>query len=118
MQSLPLTALTARALRPVPRLLSLAVVALLVGCQAPVTTDFHRAMTDSNGFVLDVHNGSDKMLQCRVVTDDSKVDHQFTVEPYGEEHIGLLQIGHSFKPGEHGEIQVNGYASHSFTAPQ
>jgi hypothetical protein len=90
----------------------------LVACSAPITTDFHRALTNRNGFVLDVHNQSDRMLHCKVVTDDNTVAHEFLLDPYAEEHIGLLQIGRSFKSGQHGVIEVDGYASHDFSAPQ
>src|ERR1700722_13829420 len=93
-------------------------VAFLAACSAPITTDFHRAMTNRNGFVLDVHNDSDRVLHCKVITDDNAVSHEFLLDPYAEEHIGLLQIGESFKSGQHGVIEVNGYASHDFTAPQ
>jgi hypothetical protein len=100
------------------RFLGILSIALLVGCQAPVTTDFHRAMTDSSGFVMDVHNDGDKLLHCKVKTDDNSVSHEFLLDPYAEQHIGLLQIGRSFKSGEHGVVEVNGYLPHSFAAPQ
>jgi hypothetical protein len=93
-------------------------LAFLFACSAPITTDFHRAMTNRNGFVLDVHNDSDRVLHCKVITDDNTVSHEFLLDPYAEEHIGLLQIGRSFESGQHGVIEVNGYSSHDFTAPQ
>ena len=93
-------------------------VAFLAACSAPITTDFHRAMTNRNGCVLDVHNASDRLLHCKVVTDDKSVSHEFFLDPYAEQHIGLLQIGQSFKSGQHGVIEVNGYSPHDFTAPQ
>jgi hypothetical protein len=99
-------------------ILGILTAAFLIGCQAPITTDFHRAMTDRNGFVLDVHNESDRLLHCKVVTDDNVISHEFLLDPFAEEHIGLLQIGRSFKSGQHGAIEVSGYVSHSFTAPE
>jgi hypothetical protein len=99
-------------------LIAILAVAILTGCAAPVTTSFRNSLTDLHGYVLNVHNTSDKTLSCRVETDDKSVSHDFQLSPNGDEDLGLLQIGRSFQRGEHGQVEVQGYNAHEFTAPQ
>ena len=74
-----------------------------------------------SGLVMQVHNVSRNNLSCAlVVVNSTQGQHQnysFSLEPYGQKEIGVLEARWSFEHGEWGNIRVEGYAKQEFTVP-
>jgi hypothetical protein len=83
---------------------------LALGCAeiAPVRLTFRESKLDSDGFVLQVHNTGDDHLACRMEAENEEkgqtTSHRFTLEPYEDIEIGILEIGWTFVHDEKVEV--------------
>jgi hypothetical protein len=82
----------------------------ILGCEdiAPVRLGFRESMLDPDGFVLQVHNTGDDHLACRMEAENEFLDeytsHRFTLEPYEDIEIGILEAGWTFVSDETVEV--------------
>jgi hypothetical protein len=81
-----------------------------LGCGeiAPVQLTFRESKLDPDGFVLQVHNTGDDHLACRMeVENETKGEStslSFTLDPYEDTEIGILEAGWSFAKDEQVEV--------------
>ena len=88
---------------------------------APIRISWRPSKLDSNGEVMQVHNGSSEFLSCEMVVTNFIVqqgtNYQFDVGPNSMKEIGIVECGWSFKSGESIAIGTEGYANMFFKVP-
>jgi hypothetical protein len=86
---------------------------------APVQTTWRPSAI--NGLVMQVQNTSDKYLSCKLtvvnLTEHQSQRYSYTLDPYKQTEIGLMECNWAFLHGESGRIEVEGYTTKEFTVP-
>lgn len=110
-------------------MLTLILLSVVVGCDggitgkpaAPLSVSWRRSALDSAGLVLQVSNTSGHSLSCRLVAQNKTLNqataYTFDLGPWKSTEIGILEAGWTFKSGEGVWIEVEGFATKSFSVP-
>ena len=74
-----------------------------------------------SGLVMQVQNTSGKNLSCAMVvinsTQGQHRDYSFSLDPYKQQEIGIMECNWKFEHGEWVKVLVEGYADLKLTVP-
>ena len=93
------------------------------GCNscAPVEVTFRQSLLDEAGLVLQVHNTSDGHLSCVMEAENNlqkqSVSHSFSLAPYEDMELGIIETGWSFRTGESVVVKCEGKIPYTTTVP-
>ena len=77
----------------------------------PISVTFRESLL--KGYVLQLHNRSDRLMIARVYVENKQrnqsTTHSVKINPNDSEELGVLEMDWTFIPGENGYISVDGY---------
>jgi hypothetical protein len=88
---------------------------------APIDITWRPSAIPDNGLVMQVQNTGKGYLSCKMsvanLTQHQNQQYSFSLDPYKQQEIGILECSWKFEHGEFGNIKIEGYADKDFNVP-